>query len=76
MRPVDLRGGRALAEQIRTRRGKVEIALVGKYVKLQDAYLSVSEALKHAGIHHGVGVRLRWVDAEGMSIEAAERELL
>ena len=37
------------------RSGEVEIALVGKYVKLHDAYLSVHEALKHAGIHHGVG---------------------
>jgi CTP synthase len=74
--PVDLSQWKALAEHIRTRRGEVEIALVGKYVKLQDAYLSVSEALKHAGIHHGTNVRLRWVDAEGMSIEAAERELL
>jgi CTP synthase len=74
--PADLSQWKALAEDIRTRRGEVEIALVGKYVKLQDAYLSVSEALKHAGIHHGTNIRLRWVDAEGMSIEAAERELL
>ena len=49
----------------------VEIALVGKYVKLQDAYLSVHEALKHAGIHHGCDVRVRWVDAEDMSLEEA-----
>jgi CTP synthase len=52
----------------------VEIGLVGKYVKLQDAYLSVHEALKHSGIHHGCDVRVRWVDAEGMSLgEAADR---
>jgi CTP synthase len=49
----------------------VEIALVGKYVKLQDAYLSVHEALKHAGAHHGAKVRVSWVDAEGMSLEEA-----
>jgi CTP synthase len=64
-----------LAERIAGRDGEVEIALVGKYVKLQDAYLSVHEALKHAGIHHGTGVRVRWVDAEGMSVEEAAREL-
>ena len=52
----------------------VEIALVGKYVKLHDAYLSVHEALKHAGIHHRCHVRVRWVDAEGMSVEEARRE--
>jgi CTP synthase len=64
-----------LVERIGARSGDVEIALVGKYVKLQDAYLSVHEALKHAGIHHGVGVRVRWVDSEGMSVEEAAREL-
>ena len=44
-------------------------------MKLQDAYLSVHESLKHAGIHHGVNVRVRWVDAEGMSVEEAAAEL-
>jgi CTP synthase len=56
-------------------REPVTIALVGKYVKLHDAYLSVHEALKHAGIHHGCHVHVRWVDAEGMSYEEARREL-
>jgi CTP synthase len=64
-----------LARRIAERQGEVEIALVGKYVKLQDAYLSVHEALKHAGIHHGTGVRVRWVDAEGMSLEEAAADL-
>jgi CTP synthase len=64
-----------LIERINEREGVVEIALVGKYVKLHDAYLSVHEALKHAGIHHGCHVRVRWVDAEGMSLEEARREL-
>jgi CTP synthase len=64
-----------LVERIARRGGSVEIALVGKYVKLQDAYLSVHEALKHSGIHHGVHVRVRWVDAEGMSVEEAAAEL-
>ena len=66
----------ALTERIRAERaGDVEIALVGKYVKLQDAYLSVHEALKHAGIHHGTNVDVRWFDAEGMSLEEAQAEL-
>jgi CTP synthase len=64
-----------LAEKIAARDAQVEIALVGKYVKLQDAYLSVHEALKHAGIHHGTSVNVRWVDAEGMSLEEAVAEL-
>ena len=72
---VDLGEWNALVERIGRRERSVEIALVGKYVKLQDAYLSVHEALKHSGIHHGVNVRVRWVDAEGMSVEEAAREL-
>jgi CTP synthase len=64
-----------LVERIGERSGEIEIALVGKYVKLQDAYLSVHEALKHSGIHHGTNVRVRWVDAEGMSPEEAAAEL-
>jgi CTP synthase len=58
-----------LTRRIDERRELVEIALVGKYVKLQDAYLSVHEALKHAGLHSGCAVRVRWVDAENMSYE-------
>jgi CTP synthase len=70
---ADLAEWNDLTELIRRRDGalEVEIALVGKYVKLQDAYLSVHEALKHAGLHHGCGVRVRWLDAEGMSLEEA-----
>jgi CTP synthase len=60
-----------LTKRIDERRELAEIAIVGKYVKLQDAYLSVHEALKHAGLHHGCAVRLRWVDAENMSYEEA-----
>ena len=62
-----------LTRRIDERRELVEVALVGKYVKLQDAYLSVHEALKHAGLYNGSAVRVRWLDAENMSYdEAAE----
>ncbi|MDM7325146.1 MAG: CTP synthase, partial [Thermus sp.] len=44
----------------------VRIAIVGKYVKMPDAYLSLLEALKHAGIRHGARVEVKWVDAEGL----------
>jgi len=46
----------------------VRIALVGKYVQLHDAYLSVAEALKHASIHHGVELDIDWVDAESRDL--------
>ena len=47
-----------------TRRDKVKIALVGKYVQLEDAYKSVIEALAHGGWHHGVEVETELVSAE------------
>jgi CTP synthase len=58
-----------ITERLQQATEEIEVALVGKYVKLQDAYLSVHEALKHAGAHHGCRVRVRWVDAENMSFE-------
>ncbi|HZP73128.1 MAG TPA: CTP synthase [Gaiellaceae bacterium] len=64
-----------LTQRISARRESIEIALVGKYVKLHDAYLSVHEALKHAGIANGCRVHVRWVDAEDMSLEEARGEL-
>jgi CTP synthase len=60
-----------ITERLQQATEEVEVALVGKYVKLQDAYLSVHEALKHAGAHHGCRVRVRWVDAENMSFDEA-----
>src|SRR5581483_5317663 len=46
--------------------GTVRIALVGKYIDLPDAYLSVTEALRHAGVHHHVKVEVEWVASDGM----------
>jgi len=74
-RPADLGEWRDLVERSLDLHEEVEIALVGKYVKLHDAYLSVHEALKHAGVHAGCRVRVRWVDAEHMSYEEAVDEL-
>ena len=55
---------------------RVEIAVVGKYVSLPDAYLSVVEALTHAGIHHDVDVDIRWVAADDLlSVAAAHKAL-
>ncbi len=73
--PADLGEWRELTERIAERREEIEIALVGKYVKLHDAYLSVHEALKHAGLHHGCRVRVRWLDSEHSSYEEAAAEL-
>ena len=64
-----------LVERLDARTATIEIALVGKYVKLHDAYLSVHEALKHAGIANGCHVNVRWVDAEHMTLDEARAEL-
>ncbi|MDO9556797.1 MAG: CTP synthase [Coriobacteriia bacterium] len=53
----------------------VDIALVGKYVQLPDAYLSVAEALDHAGIYHSHEVNLHWVDAESLTPEEVDQML-
>jgi CTP synthase len=73
--PPDLSEWNELTERIAEQHEEIEIALVGKYVKLHDAYLSVHEALKHAGVASGARVRVTWVDAEHMSYEEAAREL-
>ncbi len=62
----------AMLERIRGRSESVRIALVGKYVKLHDAYLSVAEALRHAGYEHGAHVDIDWVDAELINGDTAE----
>jgi CTP synthase len=55
---------------------RVRIALVGKYVRLEDAYLSVSEALRHAGAMHDCRVEIEWIDSEALEDQAAARERL
>ena len=52
-------------------KGTVKIALVGKYVALHDAYLSVVEALTHGGIANGVKVEIKWVNSEAVTDESA-----
>ncbi len=65
--PPDLEEWIALADRVDALEGPVRIAVVGKYVQLQDAYKSVVEALRHGGIHHGHAIDLDFVDAEALS---------
>jgi CTP synthase len=65
----DLAGWQALVERIKAPKPTLEIALVGKYIELPDAYLSVTEALKHAAWANGVDARVRWVDSEQLTHE-------
>jgi CTP synthase len=67
VREADLSGWRALVELIKKPKPELEIALVGKYIELPDAYLSVTEALRHAGWAHGRSIVIRWVDSEALT---------
>ncbi|CAN5607839.1 CTP synthase [soil metagenome] len=66
---ADLSGWRALVELIKRPKPELEIALAGKYIELPDAYLSVTEALRHAGWAHGRSIVIRWVDSESLSVD-------
>jgi len=71
----DLAAWRDLVERIKRPKPELEIALVGKYIELPDAYLSVTESLKHAGWANGVDVRVRWVSSETLTEASVDREL-
>ncbi|HIZ84577.1 MAG TPA: CTP synthase [Firmicutes bacterium] len=60
----DLTEWNDMLARIKSREKEVSIGLVGKYVQLHDAYLSVAEALRHAGYVHGARVNIRWIDSE------------
>jgi CTP synthase len=62
----DLREWLGLTDQIEEATDTVTIAMVGKYIDLRDAYLSVIEALRHGGFHHGARVDLRWVASDAI----------
>ena len=61
---VDLTSWESLVAQVDASTRPVRIGLIGKYVELQDAYLSVVESLKHAGFHHSAKVEIDWIQAE------------
>ena len=71
----DLADWTALVEKIKGERKEVYIGLVGKYVELHDAYLSVAEALRHAGYYHDAKVKISWVDSEDITEENASEIL-
>ena len=71
----DLRDWEEMVERIRHQTKTVKIGLVGKYVQLHDAYLSVAEALRHAGYAQGVRVEIDWIDSETLTEETAGERL-
>ena len=74
----DLREWETLVDRVDSLDRTVRIGIIGKYVSLQDAYLSVVEALKHGGFHHGCDVEIDWIQAEeveGLLAEGRLRDL-
>ncbi len=66
---LDLTEWNAIIDKVMNPKGKVKIGLVGKYVELKDAYLSVAEALRHAGIANDVEVDIKWIHAEELELD-------
>jgi CTP synthase len=73
--PADLRQWQGLVERIKTPHEPVRIALVGKYVELNDAYYSVREALYHAALYHDRTLDLYWVQSDDLDEDNIDREL-
>ncbi|MBR3003499.1 MAG: CTP synthase [Lachnospiraceae bacterium] len=71
----DLQEWKDLVHKIKHMHRTVTIGLVGKYVKLHDAYLSVAEALAHAGYHSAAKVKIKWIDSETITDSNAAKKL-
>jgi CTP synthase len=74
-KPLDLTRWQTLVERLYHPAHRLTIALVGKYVRLNDAYLSVIEALRHAGIASNCEVLVKWINSEDIEAEGAETHL-
>ena len=68
----DLTEWKGLVDKVKSLKHTVKIALVGKYVALHDAYLSVAEALRHGGFECGADIDIDWIDAETVTEENAD----
>ncbi len=68
----DLNEWYALMEKIKTPKKSISVAIVGKYIELQDAYISIVESLQHAGFDAGFKVNIKWVDSEKVSDSTAK----
>jgi CTP synthase len=74
-RPPDLEEWRNLVQRLYAPQYKINLAIVGKYVQLNDAYLSVIEAIKHGAIAMNSDVNIQWVNSEDIETEGAEKYL-
>src|SRR4051794_26805628 len=72
---ADLTSWRELVDLIKRPKAQLEVALVGKYIELPDAYMSVTEALRHAGWAQSRSIVVRWVDSEALTPDNFEQRL-
>ena len=75
-RACDFTDWAGMVQRMQSAKSSVPIALVGKYVELPDSYISVKEALRHAGLHHDRDVEIQWVHSEDLDEEGAADYLL
>ncbi len=71
----DLSSWQTLVAKIEQKKPRIEIGLVGKYIQLQDAYMSVKESLYHAGLANDVDIDIVWIDSEGLEKERGQEQL-
>lgn len=73
---LDLSEWNKIVESVKNPQGKVKIALVGKYVELKDAYISVAESLRHGAIANNIDIEIKWIHSEDIVDENTCKELL
>jgi CTP synthase len=73
--PRNLRPWEQMLERMRHPQGEAVIGIVGKYVDYEDSYKSLKEALLHGGLAHHLQTRIRWIEAESIKADEAERQL-
>lgn len=71
----DLSQWRSMVEKIYSSKPKVNIAIIGKYVTLTEAYKSLSEAISHGGLANNVDIEFQWVDSEHLTADNVEKSL-
>lgn len=73
---IDFSEWENMLKKMKSRKGEVEIAVVGKYCKLKDSYISIVEALNHAGYENGVHIKIRWIESEKIKCDDDSKILL
>lgn len=75
LKPANVTKWEQLIKRIKEARKRVKVAIIGKYVSLHDAYISIIESLKHAGYEKNFLIDLVWIDSEKISEDALEKQL-